>query len=247
MANQALVDYITQQRAAGVDKDKIVQALTENGWATSDILEATLAVFYAPAVSLPTSPPKTPIPQNIPVTGSDETTDAKRATVLLTGIFSLLAVFLTVLFQFSGVFPASWSWGTVIGGLAVFLVVMFLGARFVGVGAVIAVFVLTTALGGPYLVFGIPWLQHMAQQQTLKTGLDGTAVVTATNFDGFINYQSEFTITLQITPQSGVPFSANTMVFGAGSSQHAPYSVGTKVDVKYVPANHDVVIIGPAS
>ena len=165
----------------------------------------------------------------------------------MTGIFSVVGIFLTILFKFIGVFPASWSWGSVLGGLVVFLLIIFLAARFLGMVGPILIFSLTAFLGGFYIVFGIPMLQHAAQQDALKNGVAGTATVTATNFDGFINYQSEFTITLQVTPQSGAPFSATTMVFGGGSSQNSPYSVGTKVDVKYVPTNHDVVIVGPSS
>ena len=247
MANQQLIDYITQQNAAGVDKNEIIQSLIKSGWSMTDILEAIVEVFRAPTASLPTSPAPTPGPQIITFGGVSDDTDTRKATILLASIFSILAVFLTVMFLFTGVFPASWSWGAVIGGLAVFLFVMFLGARFVGLGAVIALFVLTTSLGGAYIVFGIPMLQHAAQQDALKNGVAGTAVVTAANFDGFINYQSEFTITLQVTPQSGAPFSASTMVFGAGSAQDSPYPVGTKLNVKYVPTNHNVAIVGPSS
>ena len=132
----------------------------------TDILEATMEVFRAPTTSQLTSPAPAPGPQIITFGGvSDDTdsgvsddTDTRKATILLASIFSILAVFLAVMFQFTGVFPASWSWSAVIGGLAVFLFVMFLGARFVGLGAVIALFVLTTSLGGAYIVFGIPML-----------------------------------------------------------------------------------------
>ncbi len=249
MANQQLVDYIRQQIAAGMDKNQIMQSLAETGWASSDILEAMLAVVgTAGSSTFPT--PQMPAPQNVPrirLVRPDSPTNDSIVAFLVAGIISLAGLPLVVLFKFVGVFPASWSWGAILGGLVVFLLISFFAARFLGTVAVILLFSLTLSLGGFYIVFGIPMLQHAAQQDALKNGVSGTAMVTAANFDGFINYQSEFTITLQVTPQSGVPFAATTMVFGDGSSQTAPYSVGTKVDVKYVPTNHDVVIVGPSS
>ncbi len=156
---------------------------------------------------------------------------------------SVVLVILVILFKSIGILPKSWSWGAVLGGLVVFILLMFLVARFLGFVGV----VLLIPLGLGFLVFGVPMLQHSAQQDALKNGVSGTATVTAANFDGFVNYQGEFTLTLLVTPQSGAAFSATTMVFGRGSSQTSPYPVGAKVNVKYIPTNHDVAIVGPSS
>jgi hypothetical protein len=177
----------------------------------------------------------------------DEVANNRSGAFLILGIFSLMAVFLTILFKIVGVFPQSWPWGFVVGGLLVFLIAMFLLANFWGTLAVVLFFALSLPLGGFYLVFGIPLIQHAAEIQAQKFGQEGTAVVTATSFVGFLNYQSEFTLMLQVSPEEGSPFSTTTMVFGAGSSQNPPYPVGTKLSVKYLPQNHNVVILGPIS
>lgn len=171
-----------------------------------------------------------------------------QAMGLLASVFlSIALVILVILFKSIGILPEAWSWGAVLGGLFVLVLLLLLVARFLGFVGVVLFFALAIPLGVGYLIFDIPMLQRAAEQQALKTGLGGTAVVTATNFNGLVNYQGEFTLTLLVTPKSGAPFSATTMVFGRGSSQISPYPVGTKVNVKYVPANHDVVIVGMTS
>ena len=200
MANKQLVDYIAQQRTAGVEQKRITQALTEAGWAPQDILEAATVAFGS-TTSRQSSLAQAPVPQGVSSeTGSSRFADSSTGATIISG----------------------------------------------AIAAVCLVSAVSAVLWGFYVMFYIPMVQHAAQQDALKNGISGTAVVTAANFDGLMNYQGEFTITLQVTPKSGAPFSRKTIVFGDGSSQNSPYSPGMQVDVKYVPRNHDVVIVGPS-
>ncbi len=179
--------------------------------------------------------------------GQPQITDMQAMGLLASAFLSILLVILVTFFKFIGILPKAWSWGAVLGGLFVLVLLLLLVARFLGFVGVVLFIALAMPLGVGYLVFGIPMLQHAAEQQALKSGLDGTAIITAASFNGLVNYQGEFTLTLLVTPQSGTAFSATTMVFGHGSSQTSPYPVGARVNVKYAPANHDVVILGMTS
>lgn len=65
MINQQLLDYVRQQKTAGISKEAIIQALAAGGWTANDVNEAFMAIE---GVKVPPPPPPPPPPLPAPIT-----------------------------------------------------------------------------------------------------------------------------------------------------------------------------------
>ncbi|HVV15495.1 MAG TPA: hypothetical protein VHD55_03805 [Candidatus Paceibacterota bacterium] len=62
MINPQLLDYVRAQRASGLSKEAITQALAQGGWTQQDVAEAFMAIDGVQTPPPPPPPPATPGP-----------------------------------------------------------------------------------------------------------------------------------------------------------------------------------------
>ncbi len=244
MVDPKVLEAVRSRLAAGDSEDAILGGLEAEGWSPRDSRALIVSVRALNALGLPVPDGgrQTPSPPSLRLAASGDRMIGNFLGLLL----SLIAVAVAVFFKVLGVFPPSWSWAQVGAGVFLYALLLTAIARAFGF-AVILFFSLSLALGSGYLVFGIPLLAHAAQERALKSGVAAAADVVATRFVGLINEQGEFIITLRVERRAAPPVAVDVMVFGDGSSQRAPYSVGDRLNVKYDAVGAAAAILGPAS
>lgn len=244
MVDPKVLEAVRARLAGGDSEDAILVGLEAEGWSPRDsrALIASVRALDALGPPVPDGGGRTPSSPSLRLAISGDRLIGNFLGLLL----SLVAVVVAVFFKILGVFPPAWSWAQVGTGVFFYALLLMAIARAFGF-VVVLFFSLSLALGGGYLVFGIPMLAHAAQERALKFGVAAEAKVVATRFVGLINEQGEFIITLQVERRAAPPAAVDVMVFGDGSSQRAPYSVGDRLKVKYDPAGGAAAILGPAS
>ncbi len=193
-----------------------------------------------------------------PVAHDHQTEEAGRLSsitvwMLLSGVAFVAA--LVMAGKYFGI--VSWPWTWILFTLyplllalmtAISLLAIFFDRNTTAMTTLIGILVWLWVLLGIYCFsFGTLMIQHNQEQRVLisPNSVETQAKVTAIQFKGLVNYQGEFTVTLQISPQDSGTFFAKKTVIGNGSSQDPPYPVGTTLDVKYDPNSHRVAIVGP--